>query len=162
VFGGAAIGSVLQDSGQRSMLASLLHSGIWGVVAADGESMQDHDRNRAVDKGGDSRGVFASKERPGGPCRSVGQNEPVGGRRNAVEMLGANRPHNLRQTDYAGETVCEPTGRDSDAINRDGPSGRPVSGVSACGLASHRLSAPRRSLAYGAVGPSGDVLALSG
>jgi Domain of unknown function (DUF4383) len=61
VSGGATIGSVLQDSGQTSTLDSLLHSGIWRVVAGDGESMQDHDRNRAVDKGGDSRGVFASK-----------------------------------------------------------------------------------------------------
>jgi hypothetical protein len=59
--GGATIGSVLQDSGQTSTLDSLVHSGIWRVVAGDGESMQDHDRNRAVDKGGDSRGVFASK-----------------------------------------------------------------------------------------------------
>ena len=55
------IGSVLQDSGQTSTLDSLLRSGIWRVVAGDGESMQDHDRNRAVDEGGDSRGVFASK-----------------------------------------------------------------------------------------------------
>jgi hypothetical protein len=61
VFGGATIGSVLQDSGQTYSLDSLLHSGISRVVAGDGESMQDHDRNRAVDKGGDSRGVFASK-----------------------------------------------------------------------------------------------------
>jgi hypothetical protein len=61
VFGGATIGSVLQDSGQRSTLDSLLHSGIWRVVAGDGESIQDHDRNRAVDKGGHSRGVFARK-----------------------------------------------------------------------------------------------------
>jgi hypothetical protein len=45
------IGSVLQESGQTSTLDSLLHSGIWRVVAGD----------RAVDKGGDSRGVFASK-----------------------------------------------------------------------------------------------------
>ena len=37
-------------------LDSLLHSGIWRVVAGDGESLQDQDRNRAVDKGGDSRG----------------------------------------------------------------------------------------------------------
>jgi hypothetical protein len=61
VFGGATIGSVLQDSGQTYSLDSLLQSGISRVVAGDGESMQDHDRNRAVDKGGDSRGVFASK-----------------------------------------------------------------------------------------------------
>ena len=55
------IGSILQGSGQTSTLDSLLHSGIWHVVAGDGESIQDHDRNRALDKGGDSRGVFASK-----------------------------------------------------------------------------------------------------
>jgi hypothetical protein len=71
--------------------------------------MQDHDRNRAIDQGRDSRGVFASKYRPGGPCRSVGQDEPVAGGRDAVELLGAHRPDNLRQADRAGETGCEPS-----------------------------------------------------
>jgi hypothetical protein len=56
--------------------------------------MQDHDRNRAIDQGRDSRGVFAGEQRPHGPCCSVGQDEPVGGGGDAVEPLGAHRPHN--------------------------------------------------------------------
>lgn len=94
--------------GNVATLDALLHFGIRRVVAGDGEPMQDHDRNRSVDKGGESRGVFACQQRPGGSCRSVGQNEPVGRRRDALELLGANRPHNLRQADHTGKTGSEP------------------------------------------------------
>ena len=78
-------------------------------MAGGAEPMQDHDRNRAVDQGRDSRGVFAGKQRPGDPRCSVGQDEPVGGGGDAVELLGVDRPHNLRQADYAGEAGPEPS-----------------------------------------------------
>ena len=79
-----------------------------GMASGD-ESMQDHDRSRAVDQSRDSRGVFAGEQRPHGPCCCVGQDEPVGGGGDAVEPLGAHRPDNLRQADYAGETGPEPS-----------------------------------------------------
>jgi hypothetical protein len=112
------------------------------VVASDGEPMQDHDRNGPVDKRGESRGVFASKQRPGAPRRSVGQNEPVGGRGDAVELLGANRPHDLRQADYTGETGSEPSEQlrnhrvTSSALASDAMSlvfRRPSQGLPSCG-----------------------------
>ena len=40
--------------GNVATLDALLHFGIRRVVAGDGEPMQDHDRNRSVDKGGES------------------------------------------------------------------------------------------------------------
>ena len=79
-----------------------------GMASGD-ESMQDHDRSRAVDQGRDAGGVFAGEQRPGGPCCSVGQDKPVGGEGDAVEPLGAHCPDNLRQADHAGETGPEPS-----------------------------------------------------
>ena len=52
----------------RTSVSNTLRQAVW---RGGDESMQDQDRDRAVDQGRDSRGVFAGKQRPGGPCAAV-------------------------------------------------------------------------------------------
>ena len=79
----------VSDSGGRACANLAIELAPTSGMAIGEESMQDHDRNWAVDQGRDSRGVFSGEQRPGGPCCSIGQDEPVGGGGDAVKLLGA-------------------------------------------------------------------------
>jgi hypothetical protein len=59
---------VSESDGRAFANLGIEHAPTSGMAGGD-EPMQDQDRDRAVDQGRDSRGVFTGKQRPGGPWR---------------------------------------------------------------------------------------------
>jgi hypothetical protein len=57
---------VSESEGRAFANLGIEHAPTSGMAGGD-EPMQDQDRDQAVDQGRDSRGVFAGKQRPGGP-----------------------------------------------------------------------------------------------